>query len=124
MRSSRTLDRMSVTFDDDHAVDHAGLLLAATLGQHLGLPGLLDGRVSAGPRAADKVLTVVHSLLAGGDCIDDVDGLRAASTGAVTGHRVAAPSTVGTFLRSFTPGHVGQLDRVCGDVLTRAAASR
>jgi hypothetical protein len=123
MRSSRTLDRLSVTFDDDHAVDHAGLVLVATLGQHLGLAELLDERVTAGPHPADKVLTVVHSLLAGGDCIDDVDSLRAASSGAVTGHRVAAPSTVGTFLRSFTPGHVGQLDRVAGDLLTRAWAA-
>jgi len=114
---------MSVTFDDDHAVGHAGLVLAATLGQRLGLAELLDDRVTAGPHAADKVLTVVHSLLVGGDCIDDVDGLRAGSTGRVTGHRVAAPSTVGTFLRSFTPGHVGQLDQVCGEVLRRVWAA-
>ena len=54
-------------------VADAGLLLPATLGQRLGLPRLLDERVTAGPHAADKCLTVIHSALAGGDCIDDAD---------------------------------------------------
>lgn len=122
MRSSRSLDRVSVTFDDRHAVDHAGLFLAATLGQHLGLGDLLDERVTVGPNPAAKTLTLVHSLLAGGDCIDDVDGLRAGSTANVLGHQVVAPSTAGTFLRSFTPGHVGQLDAVIDQLLGRAWA--
>lgn len=123
MRSSRGLDRLVVTFDDEHAVAHAGLFVTATLGQHLGLGELLSERVTVGPNPAAKTLTVVHSLLAGGDCIDDVDMLRAGSTGAVLGHQVAAPSTVGTFLRAFTPGHVGQLEAVAGVVLARAWAS-
>jgi hypothetical protein len=116
------LDRVAVTFDDRRAVDHAGLFLAATLGQHLGLGDLIDERVTAGPNPAAKTLTLVHSLLAGGDCIDDIDGLRAASTGAVLDHQVVAPSTAGTFLRSFTPGHVGQLDAVIDQILARAWA--
>lgn len=123
MRSSRGLDRVVVTFDDEHAVGHAGLFVTAMLGQHLGLDRLLSERVTVGPNPAAKTLTVVHSLLAGGDCIDDVNVLRAGSTGAVLGHQVAAPSTVGTFLRAFTPGHVGQLDAVAGQVLARAWAS-
>ena len=53
----------------------------------------------------------------GADCIDDCDVLRAGRTGAVLGHRVAAPSTLGTFLRSFTFGHVRQLDRVLAETL-------
>lgn len=122
MRSSHTLDSVSVLFDDPRSVDHAGLMLVASLGQHLGLREALAGRVTAAANAAEKTLTVVHSLLVGGDCIDDVDALRAGSTGTVLGHRVAAPSTIGTFLRSFTPGHVGQLDAVCADVLERAWA--
>jgi hypothetical protein len=51
----------------------------------------------------------------GADCIDDCDLLRAGRTGQVLGHAVAAPSTLGTFLRAFTFGHVRQLDRVLGD---------
>jgi hypothetical protein len=62
----------------------------------------------------------VHSLVAGGDCIDDVEVLRARATASVLGHRVMAASTVGTFLRLFTFGHVRQLDRLAEVALTRA----
>jgi hypothetical protein len=62
-------------------------------------------------------------MLAGGDCIDDADVLRCAATSQVLGHRVMAPSTLGTFLRSFTFGHVRQLDRLCEQILTRAWAA-
>ena len=65
-------------------------------------------------------MTVVHALLAGGSWIDDCDRLRAGSTGQVLGHRVAAPSTIGTFLRSFSFGHARQLDAVSGQALARA----
>jgi hypothetical protein len=68
-------------------------------------------------------LTLVHSLLAGGDCIDDADLLRCGQTASVLGHRVMAPSTLGTFLRSFTFGHVRQLDRLAEQVLARAWAA-
>lgn len=66
-------------------------------------------------------MTLVHSALAGGDAIDDADALRAASTQAVLGHAVLAPSTLGTFLRSFTWGHARQLDKVAGELLRRAS---
>lgn len=128
MPSSHTLDRVAVTFDDDHAVANAGLLLTASLAQHLGLERLadevvrLDGRPGAGNEGA-KVMTLVHAIAIGGDCIDDVDVLRSGSTRSVVGHRVLAPSTIGTFLRSFTFGHVRQLDRLLGDSLTRAWAA-
>jgi hypothetical protein len=64
-----------------------------------------------------------HALVAGGDCIDDVELLCCGSTQAVLGHRVMAASTVGTWLRAFTFGHVRQLDQVCGEVLARAWAA-
>lgn len=127
MRSSRTLNGMSVTADDDHLVDHAGLLLAATLDQQLGLPELFGERLRLtrqGANVAEKAVTVVHALLAGADCIDDVDVLRAGSSGAVLGHRAVAPSTVGSFLRAISVGHVRQLDAIAGIALERAWAGR
>ena len=64
----------------------------------------LVGRVG-GARPGRKVLTLVALDVAGGSHIDHADMLRAGSTAAVLGHRVMAPSTFGTFLRSFTFGH-------------------
>ena len=128
MRSSHELDRVRVIFDDDHAVASAGLVLPATLSAHLGIEALADEMVDLGDRAAAahpgrKVMTLVHSIVAGGDCIDDAGVLRCASTAEVLGHRVMAPSTLGTFLRSFTFGHVRQLDRLSEAVLARAWAA-
>src|SRR5678815_3555486 len=71
-------------------------------------------------RPGRKILTVVHGLLAGGDSIDDVEVLRAGATARVLGHRVMAASTVGTFLRAFTFGHVRQLDQLAETALARA----
>lgn len=121
MRASQRLDRLSITADEDTLIDDAGLLLPATLAQRLGLPELLDARITTGAHPAEKCLTVIHSALAGGDCIDDVDALRAGATSAVLGHRVAAPSTVGTFLRSLAWGHARQVDAVARELLARAA---
>jgi len=123
--SSHTLDRLDVSFDDDHLVASAGLLLPATLAQHLGLKELFDSHVDLGdaPGRANpghKAMTIVHSLLAGGDSIDDCDALRAGGTEAVLGHELRAPSTVGTFLRGFTFGHARQLDAVSRKLLCRA----
>lgn len=67
-------------------------------------------------------MTLIHSLLAGGDCIDDADALRSGATGAVLGHALRAPSTLGTFLRSFSWADARQLDRVCRQALARAWA--
>ncbi len=127
MTKSCTLDRIAVIADDENAVSDAGLLVAATLGDRLGLAGLIDEHVtvpgSAGANPARKSLTVIHSLLAGGDCIEDVNALRAGSTGAVLGHKVAASSTVGTFLRAFGFNHARQLDAVTRRLLARAVAA-
>ena len=68
-------------------------------------------------------MSLVSGMLAGGDCIDDMDVLRAGSTGLVLGHDVMAPSTLGTFLRAFTFGHVRQLDSVLDQTLARAWAA-
>src|SRR6266542_2502862 len=125
MASSHTPDQLDICFDDTHAVANAGLLLPATLAQRLGLEQAADALIDLGdrPGAAHpgrKLLTLVHAMLAGGDCIDDADLLRCGATSQVLGHRVMAPSTLGTFLRAFTFGHVRQLDRLAETVLTRA----
>ncbi len=122
-RSSHSLDRVGVTFDGARLVADAGLLLPATLTQHLGVEALADELVGVGHRPGRKLLTVVHALLAGGDCIDDTDVLRSGATGEVVGHEVMAPSTIGTWLRSFTFGHVRQLDSLTERLLTRAWAA-
>jgi len=68
-------------------------------------------------------MALIASLLAGGDCIDDADALRAAGAEAVLGHPVPAPSTLGTFLRSFTWGHAKQLEVVSQELLKRVWGS-
>lgn len=128
MRSSHSLKRLDVAFDDDRLVADAGLLLPATLAQHLGLKGLVDEHLDLGDKpgranVGDKLLTLVLSALAGGDCIDDADALRAGGTERILGFSVKAASTLGTFLRSFRWGHVRQLDRVSRELLARAWAA-
>ena len=118
-------DRIHVAFDDHRLVANAGLLLPVTLARHLGLGELVDrhidlGRAPGRANAGDKVLTLVASALAGGDCIDAADALRAGGVGRVLGGVIKAPSTLGTFLRSFRWGHVRQLDRVSRELLARA----
>ena len=114
MTACQSLDGLHVMFDDERAVANAGLLLPATLAARLGLEQAANEMITlSGPgsfRPGRKAMTLVSSMLAGGDCIDDVDVLRSGQTAAVLGHRVMAPSTCGTFLRSFTFGHVRQLD--------------
>jgi hypothetical protein len=122
---SRGIDRIDVTFDEPNLVANAGLLLVATLVVRLGLEHLvnatvrLSGRVG-GASPGRKVLTLVHAMVTGGSHIDHADVLRSGATSAVLPHRVMAPSTLGTFLRAFTFGHVRQLDAVLGEVLRRA----
>ena len=118
-------DRIQITFDDRRLVANAGLILPATLAQHLGLRELVDHHLDLGnapgrANPGDKMLTLVASALAGGDCIDDADVLRTGGTAQTLGCVVKAPSTLGTFLRSFRWGHVRQLDRVSRELLARA----
>ena len=121
-------DRSAVVFDDERVVVNAGLVLAVTLGRRLALEALVDRGVKLGARPGAarpgrKVLSLVHAMLLGADSIDDCDVLRSGRTAAVLGHKPMAPSTLGTFLRSFTFGHVRQLDRVLGQLLRRAWAA-
>ena len=121
-------DRLRIAVDDDRLVDHAGLLLPATLARRLGFRELADAHVDLGDaagraNAGDKLLTLIASALAGGDCIDDADALRSGGAGRVLGCTVKAPSTLGTFLRSFSWGHVRQLDRLSRELLARGWAA-
>ena len=121
-------DRIHVAFDDHRLVANAGLLLPATLALRLGLGALVNQHLDLGnapgrANTGDKLLTLVASALAGGDCIDDADALRSGGTASVLGCVVKAPSTLGTFLRSFRWGHVRQLDRVSRELLARACAA-
>jgi len=121
-------DLFVVASDDERAVANAGVMLPALLASRLGIETLVDQYVDLGDRrgAANpgrKVMTMLSAMALGADCIEDCDILRSGQTAAVLGHRVAAPSTLGTFLRSFTFGHVRQLDRVLADSLERAWAA-
>jgi len=124
---SRGIDRIAVTFDEPNLVANAGLLLVATLVVRLGLERLINTTVDLSGRIGGavpgrKVLTVVHAMVAGGSHIDHANVLRAGATQSVLSHRVMAPSTLGTFLRAFSFGHVRQLDSVLAETLRRAWA--
>jgi hypothetical protein len=120
-----SLDSVGVVFDEQRLISDAGLLLAATLSDRLGIEELVNESVWLGYRVPGaalpgrKVLSLVHGMLAGADSIDDMNVLRAGSAGLILGHRVMAPSTLGTFLRAFTFGHVRQLDHVFDQSLAR-----
>ena len=119
--SSRSLDRFATTFDHEGLVANAGLILAGTLMARLGLLGLIERWVRTGSaNPGPKICTVVAAMLAGGTHIDHVEMLRAGRTGRVLGFTPMAPSTVGTFLRTFTFGHVRQLEAVASRTLARA----
>jgi hypothetical protein len=122
--SSRKIDGLRATFDHEGLVANAGLILPATLMARLGLEDLINGWVRTGSsRPGRKILTLVAAMIAGATHIDHVNVLRAGSTQAVLPFKVMAPSTVGTFLRSFTFGHVRQLDAVLSRTLRRAWAT-
>src|SRR6266508_1413010 len=120
------LDRVRVVFDDERVVSDAGIALAATLAQRLGIEGLVDRLVLLRPQrpgarnAGRKVMSLIFAMALGADSIDDAEVLRSGRTRRLLGGWVAAPSTLGTFLRAFTFGHVRQLDRVLDEALTRA----
>jgi hypothetical protein len=124
-RVSRNLDQLAVSFDDPNLVANAGLLLVGTVVARLGLERLVNATVRLGNRVGGalpgrKVLTLVHAMVVGGSHIDHAEVLRAGGTQRVLPHRVMAPSTLGTFLRAFTFGHVRQLEAVVGEALRRA----
>ena len=118
-------DRLAVAFDDERVIANAGVMLPALLADRLGIEAVVEEIVDLGARSGAanpgrKVMTLVSAMALGADCIEDCDVLRSGQTSAVLGHGIAAPSTLGTFLRAFTFGHVRQLDRVLAESLSRA----
>ena len=115
------LDRIQIAFDDHRLVSNAGLILPATLARRLGLPELVHnhldlGRAPGRANTGDKMMTLVASALAGGDCIDDADVLCAGGTVGVLGCVVKAPSTLGTFLRSFRCAQLDKIEKLHAEV--------
>jgi hypothetical protein len=118
---SRNIDRFETTFDHDGLIANAGLVVTATLMVRLGLEDLANRWVRTGAaNAGRKICTLVAAMLAGGTHINHANVLRAGSTQTVLPFQVMAPSTIGTFLRSFTFGFVRQLDAVAARLLARA----
>jgi len=105
--------RTRAVFDDPNLLAHVGLAPLLALAGRAGLPGLLAGAAPAGPCGANpatKAMCLVAGMSAGADSIDDMDLLRDGAMETVFGG-VLAPSTLGSFLRSFAWGNVRQLDR-------------
>ena len=120
------LDGLQVRFDDERAVCDAGVLLFATVAGRLGIERLAQGLVRLRPKrpgaanAARKVMALIYAMVLGADSIDDCNVLRAGRARRLLDGWLAAPSTLGTFLRAFTFGHVRQLDALLGRALERA----
>src|SRR4051794_41684663 len=101
-------------------------MLVAPLAQWLGIEALAARLVRlrrdrpGAANAGRKVMALLFAMVLGADCIDDCDVLRAGRTRRLLGGWVPAPSTLGTFLRAFTFGHVRQLDALLGQAIERA----
>jgi hypothetical protein len=120
------LDGVGVKFDDERVVADAGVMLVATIAQRLGIEALAQQLLRlrrdrpGAANAGRKVIAVLYAMVLGADSIDDCGVLRAGRTGRLLGGWIPAPSTLGTFLRAFTFGHVRQLDALLGRSLERA----
>ena len=120
------LDGLRVCFDDERVVSDAGVMLVATLAARLGVEALAGQLVRlrrdrpGAANAGRKVMGVLFAMVLGADSIDDTAVLRAGRTRRLLGGWLPAPSTLGTFLRAFTFGHVRQLDALLGRALERA----
>jgi catechol 2,3-dioxygenase-like lactoylglutathione lyase family enzyme len=124
-QSSHKLDALDVVFDDRNAVANGGLVLPMTLADRLGLKELVDADVHLGDapgraNVGQKAVALVASALVGGDSIHDADVLRSGRAAELLGTWVPAPSTLGTFLRSFSWADARSLDKVSGELLKRA----
>ena len=129
MQSSHDAAKIDIAFDDPNLIADAGLVPVVALAERVGLPGLVADRVkitdaanSGGANAAAKVMSLLAGMVAGADSIADTDRLRLAAMEVAFGG-ARAPSTLGTFLRSFTHGHVRQLHSVHRQVLVELAAA-
>ncbi len=124
MQVSHTFTPQSAVFDEDNLVSSAGLVPVMALAEQAGLTRLLGNKIhiestrvkSGAANPAPKLATLIASMCAGADYIDDVDLVRAGGMKILFG-RVYAPSTVGTLLREFTFGHARQLDSVLAEHL-------
>jgi hypothetical protein len=120
------LDGLRVEFDDERVVSDAGIVVVAALAQRLGVEALAGRLVRlrrdrpGAANAGRKVMALLFAMVLGADSIDDTDVLRAGRTRRLLGGWLPAPSTLGTFLRAFTFGHVRQLDKLLAESLTRA----
>jgi len=120
------LDGVQVRFDDERVVSDAGVMIVATLAQRLGVEALARDLVRlrrdrpGAANAGRKVLAVIYAMVLGADSLDDCGVLGAGRTGRLLGGWIPASSTLGTFLRAFTFGHVRQLDKLLGVLLERA----
>ncbi len=116
----------AATFDHPNLVSCAGLLPVLELAERAGLHSLVTDHVRldrpGGAHADVKVPALVAGMVAGADCIDDMDLLRHGAMGRLV-TEVRAPSTLGTFLRAFTFGHVRQLDAVAERFLVNLAGA-
>ena len=125
MKLSHTLTRTSAVFDDPNLVSSAGLVPVMALADAAGLRTLADERLTVatdkGANAGLKVASIVGGMLAGADSIDDMAVLRHGGMSKVFSSAYA-PSTLGSFLRAFTFGHVRQLDAVASRFLAALAA--
>src|SRR5215217_4434244 len=124
MQLSHIQPVVSASFDDPNLVSAAGLVPLMALAREAGLRELADERLSVptdkGAHAGLKVSSLVAGMAAGADSIDDMALLRDCGMGRVfTG--AYAPSTLGSFLRSFTFGHVRQVDAVASRFLLNLA---
>jgi hypothetical protein len=127
MQSSHAASAVDIAFDDPNLVADAGLVSVVALAERVGLPELIDEHVrivgaanSAGANPAAKVMSLVAGMVAGADSIEDIDRLRYAGN-AVVFDQIRAPSTLGTFLRAFSHGHVQQLNAVLRQMLIALA---
>ena len=121
MQLSHARWQITARFDDPNLVSCAGLVPVAALAQRAGLSTLLERLSVPAANAASKVVAIVLGMVAGADSITDLDLLRhGAMRRLFIG--VRAPSTLGTFLRGFTFGHVRQLDAVASGLLVALVA--
>src|SRR5215203_4125499 len=121
----RVCHGFTAVLDDPNLVSCAGLAPVLLLAERAGLHELVAGHVSIGKpgggNAGVKVPALVAGMVAGADSIDDMGLLRHGGMDRLFAG-VRAPSTLGTFLRAFTFGHVRQLDSVAAAFLTALAA--
>jgi Transposase DDE domain group 1 len=120
MQALHTRRAVSARFDDPNLVSHAGLVPVLRLAHDAGLGELADRLVrlgdSKGANAGAKIGSIVAGMVCGADSIDDLDVIRHGALPQLFGG-LRAPSTLGTFLRHFSYGHVRQVDAVAAELL-------